>query len=103
MTDPEARWLLTVSNFCEEFDLSPTEARHELENDPDRLGQRIIRVRQYIRTKEAIDAADKPKSGLKPPTGALAGLARAIEFELAQEETDAMEAEVAAAREEDEG
>lgn len=48
-----------------------------------------MRLREYARTKEAIDAADKIDSGLDAPTGRMAELVREIEFEIYREDTGA--------------
>jgi len=63
---------------CEAFGCTPSQARAELETDPDRTVLRILELRAYARTKAQVDAAKDPKD---VPTGALADLVQEIEVD----------------------
>lgn len=53
-----------MSLVCESFGCRPSEARWELENDPDELVLRILDLRAYAHAKATIDAA-KDKTDLR--------------------------------------
>ncbi len=59
LNDPEVpapyEWI--VSRVCEEFNCLPTRAQWELENDPDGMAIRIIKLRAYAAAKRAFDEA----------------------------------------------
>jgi len=83
----------------------PTRALWEIEHDPDHLAQRIITFRDFIRTKDAIDAAVKADKKDAIPTGAMADVVLEIESEVTREDTERAIADRMAALddEEDEG
>lgn len=56
---------------CEAFNCRPSEAREELETDPDRTVLRILELRNYARVKAQVEAA---KTAADRPNGALADL-----------------------------
>jgi hypothetical protein len=63
---------------CEAFSCTPSQAREELEADPDRTALRILELRAYARTKAQVDAAKEAKD---MPTGDLAELVQEIEVD----------------------
>ena len=68
-----------LNAVCEAFHCLPSQAREELETDPDRTALRILEMRAYAETKRQIDAA---KTAEDRPTGRLADLVAEIEVEL---------------------
>ena len=79
-TDPETAYIWAVSNLCIEYSLSPSQARHELENDPDRMMERIMRLRSFARTKEQYDAYCRNPNSVQMPTGPDAELVKEFDF-----------------------
>lgn len=69
-------WL--ISRVCQEFKCLPSEAKRELQRDP-QLVFDVLELRHYVQTREAIlNAKDKTQV----PTGPMADLAADIEFEV---------------------
>jgi len=64
---------------CAAFHCTPSQAREELEADPDRTALRILELRAYAQTKAQIDAAKEAKD---MPTGTLADLVQEIDVDL---------------------
>ena len=69
-------WLIGL--VCDGFGCRPSEAREELETDPDRTALRILELRAYARIKAQVEAA---KTAEERPTGPLADLVDEINVE----------------------
>lgn len=65
--------------LCEAFHCLPSQAREELDTDPDRTALRVLELRAYARTKAALAAA---KTKAERPTGPMADLVEEIEVDL---------------------
>ena len=74
-----------ISRLCEEFGYTPEQAVRAWQRAPEGFLEQVMEARAYARTKAACDAARTRK---ERPTGPLADLVTAIEFELAQEEME---------------
>jgi hypothetical protein len=55
----ESPYEWVVSRICEEFNVLPTQALEELDNDPERLVYRIMTLRAFANTKQQLDDAKK--------------------------------------------
>ena len=72
-----------VSRLCEEFGYTPVAAVRAWYGAPAGFLEQVIEARAYAKTKALCDAATSRK---ERPTGPMAELVTAIEFELAHEE-----------------
>lgn len=72
-----------IGRICEEFQCLPSEAYREWRRVPGGFLEQVIEARHYAKTKAHVDAAPDRKS---QPTGPLADMVRAIEFQLAADE-----------------
>jgi hypothetical protein len=64
---------------CEAFHCLPSQAREEIETDPDRTALTILELRAYAETKRRIDDAKKAEDA---PRGPMADLVREMEVDL---------------------
>lgn len=70
---------LLIDRLCEEFGYRPEEAWHRWWTLPAGFLERVLEARAYRRTKAAYESAP---DAAHQPTGPLANLVRAIEFDL---------------------
>ena len=74
-----------ISRVCEEFNVRPSVAIHELENDPD-LVFSILMCRAFARAKELYERAKSEKEMNELPKSRIMDLVKEIDFNIAREE-----------------
>ena len=74
-----------ISRLCDEFPYTPEQAVDAWGRAPDGFLEQVIEARAYARTKAAMDAATSRKN---MPTGPMADLVTAIEFDVAAQDVE---------------
>ena len=75
-----------ISRVCEEFNVLPSAAIRELENDPEHLVFSILACRAFANAKELYDRAKTEKEMNDLPKSRIMDLVKEIDFDIARED-----------------
>ena len=82
--DAPYEWM--ISRVCEEFNVLPSAAIRELENDAEHLVFSILTCRAFARAKELYDRAKTEKEMNGLPKSRIMELVKEIDFDIARED-----------------